>query len=654
MKLKRLISPLLAFAILMPLLSGAADAAGFEEFSDVTGHWAEATLERGFDDGLIEGYEDKTLRPDSPITTAEMVSVLTRLLNADKTAAVSVDEGAWYYEAFSKAAYLGILPDGAEPDEPMKRQDAFAMVAKTFSLTPAAPDMAALDSFSDRYLLSAQNRSPAAALVSSRIILGFDGALNANGSINRAEFLTILYRISQNYIEAVSYSPILTGGTVIRGGGSLFDLKLSDCLWFDCSADEVSMYGVEAGTVTLRSHSLSGLTVAGDSRIDRLVIDCGQYSVDDSSFNGSEIHTLQLAGSGSAVVSGANVRNIEITGDNSKVTVGGEHESLIIGGRGNNVILAPDANIGSISLLGTECSLTTMAGYTAVAGGVEIKGSGNWLELALNGSCGIKLSGNYNSLLLTLSGGDLAVTGESNVMRVEGEASTAALVGQKNRLSVNGSIKSIDILGRETLVDGSGSAEICIVNAAKCKVSLSVGELTDNSYQIEKDRVLKLVTLGYKGNYTLDWAKNNDYEADDKEIWINARGYHSTTDHLIWVNLSMQRVNIFKGRSGEWELEHSCIVGTGKSGSGTPPGVYTTTYKYMAGWTTSSYTVRPVVGFKMNTGYAFHSRLYYPNTTTLKDPSVGFPISLGCVRMYDEDIWYVYNNIPLGTTVVVY
>ena len=36
------------------------------------------------------------------------------------------------------------------------------------------------------------------------------------------------------------------------------------------------------------------------------------------------------------------------------------------------------------------------------------------------------------------------------------------------------------------------------------------------------------------------------------------------------------------------------------------------------------------------------------------DASIGYPISHGCVRMYDEDVAYIYNNIPVGTTVVVF
>jgi lipoprotein-anchoring transpeptidase ErfK/SrfK len=172
--------------------------------------------------------------------------------------------------------------------------------------------------------------------------------------------------------------------------------------------------------------------------------------------------------------------------------------------------------------------------------------------------------------------------------------------------------------------------------------------------QQEAPRVLRTVTSEYRGNFTLAWAEANDYTDFDKEVWVNARGYSSDSNYLLWVNLTYQRVNVFEGSAGNWELTNTFIVATGRPGSGTRRGVTTTTYKQRDGWTTSTYTVRPVVRFWPRTGYAFHSRLYHPRTGALTDDRIGFPVSAGCVRMYSEDIWYLYNNIPDGTTVVIH
>ena len=167
--------------------------------------------------------------------------------------------------------------------------------------------------------------------------------------------------------------------------------------------------------------------------------------------------------------------------------------------------------------------------------------------------------------------------------------------------------------------------------------------------------VLKTVTSGYAGNYTLAWAQKNDYQPEIKTAWVNLKGYSSNTEYLIWVNLTYQRVNVFTGSQGNWKLVRSCLCGSGKAGTATPRGVYTTSYK-QSSWNYGSYYCGPIVRFNGSSGLAFHSRLeYWPmNSDRYYDARIGFPISHGCLRMYNDDIWYLYNNIPSGTTVVVY
>ena len=130
--------------------------------------------------------------------------------------------------------------------------------------------------------------------------------------------------------------------------------------------------------------------------------------------------------------------------------------------------------------------------------------------------------------------------------------------------------------------------------------------------------------------------------------------YSSNTNYLVWINRAYQHVNVFTGSKGNWKLTKSFIVGTGAASTPTPVGVTTVSYKLKAGWTTGTYTVRPVVGFYPGTGYAFHSRLCYPGTSTEYDFSSGYPVSHGCVRMKHNDINWIYNNVPIGSTVVIF
>ena len=53
---------------------------GDSDFSDISGHWAEAEIERAATLGWINGYPDVTFRPDNAITRAEAMTMINRVL----------------------------------------------------------------------------------------------------------------------------------------------------------------------------------------------------------------------------------------------------------------------------------------------------------------------------------------------------------------------------------------------------------------------------------------------------------------------------------------------------------------------------------------------------------------------------------------------
>lgn len=158
-------------------------------------------------------------------------------------------------------------------------------------------------------------------------------------------------------------------------------------------------------------------------------------------------------------------------------------------------------------------------------------------------------------------------------------------------------------------------------------------------------------------NYTQSW----DYSEATKEGFVNQMGYSSPTDYLIWLSLKTQKVNIFQGSKGQWELIRTFPCATGKNTTPTVSGVYSIIYKTyrwrfsetVNGEYVDDYTrVYHVTGFWG--GQAFHSRLYLSEDESLYDGTMGTPVSHGCVRMMDEDCRYIYDNMPYNTTVVNY
>ena len=77
-------------------------------FSDISGHWAEAFIERASALGWIAGYEDGTFRPENLITRAEAMMMINRvlgrlpedesdLLPGMRTWPDNTDPNVWYY-----------------------------------------------------------------------------------------------------------------------------------------------------------------------------------------------------------------------------------------------------------------------------------------------------------------------------------------------------------------------------------------------------------------------------------------------------------------------------------------------------------------------------------------------------------------------------
>ena len=77
MKKYRLTLTVVCIALCLAALSSFvcfADA----KFTDVDGHWAKEYIEYGVEKGYINGYEDKTFKPNKTVTRAEFSKMINR------------------------------------------------------------------------------------------------------------------------------------------------------------------------------------------------------------------------------------------------------------------------------------------------------------------------------------------------------------------------------------------------------------------------------------------------------------------------------------------------------------------------------------------------------------------------------------------------
>lgn len=144
---------------------------------------------------------------------------------------------------------------------------------------------------------------------------------------------------------------------------------------------------------------------------------------------------------------------------------------------------------------------------------------------------------------------------------------------------------------------------------------------------------------------------DEDYTEDMKVRFVNSMGYDSTTNYLVWVSLYTQKVNVFTGYQGAWELVKVVDCASGANTTPTTTGIYT--YDSLKDrWDLGSTYVEPVMIY--NGGEAITSQPYNTKTGKIEDDTMGEPASGGSVRLVEADILWMAENVPVGTLIVVY
>ena len=669
--MKKSLTKILCLLIASVMLLSVTAYAAFEDLTDVEGHWGEEYLKKSYDDEILIGYEDNTMRPDKDIDLCEVMTIITRMMDMD-VSSVSPELGLagdeWYAEEVSAAYEMGLFEKGQAFESGMKRQDVFYAIAEAFCLTKAEPNYDLLSAYSDRDQISSKNRAAVASLLEDGYIIGFAGELTPNLPITRAEFVTIIYRL----VDRVKYTG--SESSFVSEKDSMANVT-GERIWMACSTSRLNLVNVKADRLVIRSDEISNFYTAA-SRFSKVAIGTpDEFTLSRISYVGD----VSVHGKGGKVNIAQDVNSVEVVSTGRDIEIRADVDKVIISGSGNTVRIS-EGDVGEVVLNGTDNKLivgTDVKSVSVKGQNSVIEGTGEIGTLYVFTSK-YTCSAPYASIVYDgLLCADVALSAPSSLPAGEKLVVTASVSNAEAKTytaywTIDG-VKQPEFIADLSAVttftfeyeytytynmQKTGKVEFAIVdNGGEVEKKTATVSYDVENYPMDHyydGDILKVVTTGYKGNYTLKWAQDHDYTDFEKVLWVNTKGYTSDTEYLIWVSIAYQRCNVFKNVNGTWELVRSSIVATGKSSTATPVGVYKTTYK-QSGWYTPDYTCYPVVRFYAGTGYAFHSRLYRPGSTTvLLDPSIGYPVSLGCIRMYDEDIRYLYNNIPSGTTVVVY
>lgn len=212
---KNLLALLLALLCVLTMLVPMAAYAG------ETPWYAEA-MEFATSNGILLGDENGNLNPTQNTTRAEMATMLMRIFSCAQGKSLAhfpdVNQQAWYGQSLSVMAEMDIFRGDAggtmRPNDPITRQEAFAVLARAFVL--ASGDPTSLDQFGDASSVAEWARADLAGMVEAGLLHGDNGDLYPKRWITRAEIAQIFCNMGLQFCSDPATFP--ASGMVIYTG----------------------------------------------------------------------------------------------------------------------------------------------------------------------------------------------------------------------------------------------------------------------------------------------------------------------------------------------------------------------------------------------------------------------------------------------------
>ncbi len=210
-----------------------------------------------------------------------------------------------------------------------------------------------------------------------------------------------------------------------------------------------------------------------------------------------------------------------------------------------------------------------------------------------------------------------------------------------------------------------GSGTLTVKKGTTLRIVSRKNGYTGTSYFYKDDTKYSIPSTALNYDSYSFITRSKAYSDAVATQFVNYKGYKSSTKWMIWINTYTQRLYIFQGSQYNWKLYKKTLCSTGVAGTftsfsdgetklraETPLGSSTIRSKqpeWKFAWDQYAYWASRIKGG------AIHSWLYYPDTMQKWAlGKLGKPSSHGCVRVDIVEAKFIYDNIPVGTRVVVY
>ncbi len=168
--------------------------------TDIKGHWAEETINNFISKGYINGYEDKTFKPDKSITRAEFIKIFNRYFNLNNPSGKSFSDTTNHWAkneidiAMTNNIISGFEDKTFRPDEAITREQAALIISNYKKLQNNNSN--SLNKYKDSNSVSSWAKNALGALVENGYMNGYsDNTLRPKNNLTRAEAVSLLSRI---------------------------------------------------------------------------------------------------------------------------------------------------------------------------------------------------------------------------------------------------------------------------------------------------------------------------------------------------------------------------------------------------------------------------------------------------------------------------
>ncbi len=135
---------------------------------------------------------------------------------------------------------------------------------------------------------------------------------------------------------------------------------------------------------------------------------------------------------------------------------------------------------------------------------------------------------------------------------------------------------------------------------------------------------------------------------DEIEGYVEKKKLKSDTPYLLWTDLKRQKTYVLRWDGNDWRVCKTLVCGTGRHTHPTPKGHFKITNKF-AYIEIDDYLYKYASAFHKR--YMYHSIRLDDEGRELEDICLGQPVSFGGIYLSTLDSEWVYQHIPIGTTV---